>query len=259
MWIAYGVSYADHARTSIPPEFADAMTLSPHCYDDASRAAVYRAIYERRDMRHFLPQPVDQETFRRILQAAHAAPSVGLSQPWRFVRITLPALRRQIYELVQQERLRTADALGERRAEFLQLKVEGILDCGELLVCAAQDGGTEEVFGRLSMPQMSLASVACAIQNLWLAARAEGLGLGWVSMFDPRALSGLLKLPADVQPVAVLCVGHVAEFYPAPMLTLENWRSARPLKELVHENTFVPANATEAAGPIADELSLATK
>jgi 5,6-dimethylbenzimidazole synthase len=235
------------------------MTLSPHCYDDASRAAVYRAIYERRDMRHFLPRPVDPETFRRILQAAHAAPSVGLSQPWRFVRITLPALRRQIYELVQLERLRTANALGERHAEFLRLKVEGILDCGELLVCAAQDGGTEEVFGRLSMPQMSLASVACAIQNLWLAARAEGLGMGWVSMFDPQALANLLKLPEDVQPVAVLCIGHVAEFYPAPMLTLENWRSARPLKELVYENTFIPASTDEAAEHISDKSPLAAK
>lgn len=233
--------------------------LSPHCYDDASRAAVYRAIYERRDMRHFLPRPVDQEIFCRILQAAHAAPSVGLSQPWRFVRITLPALRRQIYELVQQERSRTANAMGERHAEFLRLKVEGILECGELLVCAVQDGGTEEVFGRLSMPQMSLASTACAIQNLWLAARAEGLGMGWVSMFDPKALASLLKLPEDVQPVAVLCVGHVTEFYPAPMLTLENWRSARPLKELVHENTFTPPSAAEASESVADELSLAAQ
>lgn len=214
------------------------MRPSSHCYDDAARDAVYRVIHERRDMRHFLPQPVEPGTLRRLLEAAHAAPSVGLSQPWRFVRITQPTLREQIHQLVQQERLSTSDALGERKEEFLRLKVEGVLNCGELVVAAVQDGGNREVFGRRTMPEMSLASVACAIQNLWLAARAEGLGLGWVSMFDPQELARLLGLPPDLHPIALLCIGHVEEFYAAPMLTLERWREARPLSELVYENKW---------------------
>lgn len=207
-------------------------------YHAADKAAVYRAIYERRDIRHFLSLPIDPEVLRRLLDAAHAAPSVGLTQPWRLLRITRWALRERIHDLVEQERAATAVALGERGEEFLRLKVQGIFDCGELLVAALQDGGTREVFGRRLMPEMDLASVACAIQNLWLAARAEGIGLGWVSMFDPAALAALLNLPPDVRPVAVLCLGHVAEFYPAPMLALENWRQPRPLEELLHENVW---------------------
>ncbi len=189
-------------------------------------------------MRHFLPLPIDTPTLRRLLDAAHAAPSVGLSQPWRLVRITRSELRAQIHELVQQERLRTADALNERGAEFLRLKVEGVLECAELLVVGVRNGGDTEVFGRRTLPEMDVASAACAIQNLWLAARAEGLGLGWVSMFDPRALADLLQFPVDVKPLAILCLGHVQQFYARPMLTLEQWRNPRPLEELLYENAW---------------------
>jgi 5,6-dimethylbenzimidazole synthase len=213
------------------------VTESVHRYDPDSLAAVHRVIHERRDMRHFVPLPVDPQTLRRLLDAAHAAPSVGLSQPWRFIRITLPELRRQIHELVQQERARTAEALKERGEEFLRLKVDGVLECGELLVVALRDGtAAGEIFGRRTLPEMDVASAACAIQNLWLAARAEGLGLGWVSIFDPQALARLLGFPTDVRPLAVLCLGHVEKFYSAPMLVLEKWRNPRPLEELLYEN-----------------------
>jgi 5,6-dimethylbenzimidazole synthase len=219
------------------------MTESVHRYDPDSLAAVHRVIHERRDMRHFVPLPVDPQTLRRLLDAAHAAPSVGLSQPWRFIRITLPELRRQIHDLVQQERTRTADALKERGEEFLRLKIDGVLECGELLVVALRDGTARgEVFGRRTMPEMDVASAACAIQNLWLAARAEGLGLGWVSIFDPQALARLLGFPADVRPLAVLCLGHVEKFYTAPMLVLEKWRNPRPLEALLHENGWPPTD-----------------
>jgi 5,6-dimethylbenzimidazole synthase len=212
------------------------MTESAHRYDPASLAAVHRVIHERRDMRHFVPLPVEPDVLRRLLDAAHAAPSVGLSQPWQFIRITRPELRHQIHEMVQQERARTAAALEERSAEFLKLKIDGVLECGELLVVGLRDGGTKEVFGRRTLPEMDVASAACAIQNLWLAARAEGLGMGWVSIFDPRALASLLGFPAQVRPIAVLCLGHVEQFYSAPMLVLERWRTPRPLEELLHEN-----------------------
>ena len=212
------------------------MTESVHRYDPEALAAVHRVIHERRDMRHFIPLPVDPDTLRRLLDAAHAAPSVGLSQPWRFIRITRPAVRQQIHALVQEERQRTAAALNERGEEFLRLKIDGVLECGELLVVAVRDGGDQEIFGRRTLPEMDIASAACAIQNLWLAARAEGLGMGWVSIFDPKALAGLLEFPAGVKPMAVLCLGHVEKFYAAPMLVLEKWRNPRPLEELVFEN-----------------------
>ena len=193
-------------------------------------------------MRHFVPLPVDPQTLRRLLDAAHAAPSVGLSQPWRFIRITRLQLRQQIHELVQQERQRTAAALEERGEEFLRLKIDGVLECGELLVVAVRDGGDREVFGRRTLPEMDIASTACAIQNLWLAARAEGLGMGWVSIFDPQALARLLEFPQGVRPMAVLCLGHVEKFYAAPMLVLERWREPRPLEDLVHENGWPAAS-----------------
>ena len=207
--------------------------MSDHAFSPDERAAVYRAIAERRDMRHFAGGEVAPTLLTRLLQAAHQAPSVGLMQPWRFIRITRPELRESIHGLVEAERVRTAEALGERSDEFMRLKVEGIRDCAELLVAALMDGREAHVFGRRTLPQMDLASLSCAIQNLWLAARAEGLGLGWVSLFDPLALAELLGMPAGSQPVAVLCLGPVTEFYERPMLVQEGWASERPLSELV--------------------------
>jgi len=219
------------------------VTASAHRYEDAAVAAVYRVIHERRDMRHFVPSPVDEATLRRLLEAAHAAPSVGLSQPWRLLRITEAGLRSEIHAMVLAEVQRTAKALGERSEEFLRLKVEGVRDCAELLVAACDDGGAAEIFGRRTLPEMSLASVACAIQNLWLAARAEGLGMGWVSMFEPAALAALLNLPAGLKPVAVLCLGPVAAFYPRPLLAETHWRMPRPLDALLHENRWPAGDA----------------
>lgn len=209
-----------------------------HAFSPEERAAVYRAIAERRDMRHFCGGEVAPELLARLLQAAHAAPSVGLMQPWRFIRVADRDLRAQIGALVEAERVRTAEALGERGEEFMRLKVEGIGDCAELLVAALMDGREAHVFGRRTLPEMDLASLACAIQNLWLAARAEGLGMGWVSLFDPQALAELLGMPAGSKPVALLCLGPVREFYPAPMLELEGWTEPRPLAELVYRDRW---------------------
>jgi 5,6-dimethylbenzimidazole synthase len=207
-------------------------------FSDAEREAVYRAIAERRDMRHFSNAPIDEPTLWRLLQAAHRAPSVGLMQPWRLIRILDRDLRRRIHELVEREREATAAALGERSDEFMRLKVQGVLDCGEVLVAALADGRERHIFGRRTLPEMDLASVACAIQNLWLAARAEGLGMGWVSLFDPEALAQLLDMPSGAKPVAILCLGHVDAFYPAPMLELEGWAVGRQLQEFVFDNRW---------------------
>ncbi|MFA6920311.1 MAG: 5,6-dimethylbenzimidazole synthase [Gallionella sp.] len=209
-----------------------------HRYSDAERAVVYRVIAERRDMRHFQCDAVPPEVLQRVLLAAHQAPSVGLMQPWRFIRISDKALREQIHALVDAERHLTAEALGERDSEFMRLKVEGIKDCGELLVAALMDRRESHVFGRRTLPEMDMASVACAIQNMWLAARAEGLGMGWVSLFDPLALAKLLAIPSGGKPVAILCLGQVEQFYTAPMLQLEGWRTPQPLSELLFENSW---------------------
>lgn len=212
--------------------------MSALAFSAAERAAVYRAIAERRDMRHFSGGQVAPEVLARLLEAAHQAPSVGLMQPWRFIRITRPDLRAAIQALVEEERLRTAEALGERGEEFLRLKVEGIGDCAELLVVALMDGREAHVFGRRTLPEMDLASMACAIQNLWLAARAEGLGMGWVSLFEPAAMAELLAMPSGSKPLALLCLGPVTAFYEAPMLVQQGWAEPRPLAELLFENRW---------------------
>ncbi|HEX8595293.1 MAG TPA: 5,6-dimethylbenzimidazole synthase [Pseudomonas sp.] len=202
------------------------------------RAAVYRAIAERRDMRHFSGGSVAPELLARLLGAAHQAPSVGLMQPWRFIRITDRALRSRIKAQVEQERIRTAQALGERADDFMKLKVDGIDDCAEVLVAALMEDREKHIFGRRTLPEMDLASLSCAIQNMWLAARAEGLGMGWVSLFEPQALASLLNMPSGAKPLAVLCLGPVSEFYPAPMLVMEGWTQERPLDEMLYENQW---------------------
>jgi 5,6-dimethylbenzimidazole synthase len=196
-------------------------------------AAIYRVMSMRRDMRHFLPDPLDDALLGRLLGAAHLAPSVGFMQPWRFVRVRDPVLRTDIHALVEAERAETARALGEREDEFMRLIVEGILTCGELLVAALCGGRQAHVFGRRTMPDMDLASVACAIQNIWLAARAENVGMGWVSLFDPEALRRLIHMPEGSRPVAVLCLGYVPEFYPRPMLEEAHWAHRLDLKDLI--------------------------
>ncbi|BBY57123.1 5,6-dimethylbenzimidazole synthase [Mycolicibacterium sarraceniae] len=213
--------------------------MTDHAFTAEERRAVYRVIDERRDMRKFSPGTMmPDEVLARLLAAAHAAPSVGLMQPWRFLRITDGGLRRKIHALVDEERQQTAAALGTRAAEFLALKVEGILDCAELLVVALGDDRDGHVFGRRTMPHMDLASVSCAIQNMWLAARAEGLGMGWVSIFDPVRLGELLEMPSGAEPVAILCLGPVPDFPDRPALEIDEWTYGRPLSEFVSENRW---------------------
>jgi 5,6-dimethylbenzimidazole synthase len=218
----------------VPLKLSD---VTEHAFSAAERRAVYRVIAARRDMRRFVPSSeVPEDVLVRLLQAAHAAPSVGLMQPWRFIRITDASLRQAIHALVDEERGRTAEALGRRADEFLALKVEGILDCAELFVVALCDNRQVHVFGRRTLPQMDLASVSCAIQNLWLAARSEGLGMGWVSIFDPARLGRLLGIPDDAEAVAILCLGPVPEFPDRPALEIDEWAFGRPVEEFVTEN-----------------------
>ncbi|WP_280189213.1 5,6-dimethylbenzimidazole synthase [Delftia sp. PS-11] len=218
-------------------------TIPAQPFTEAQREAVYRAIHERRDMRHFSGGEVAPEVLLRLLRAAHHAPSVGFMQPWRFIRVRDAQLRQDIHALVEHERLCTARALGEREEDFMKLKVQGVLDAAEVLVVAMPPGREAHVFGRRTLPEMDVASAACAIQNLWLAARAEGLGLGWVSIFDPEALAALLHMPVGSRPLAVLCLGPVSAFYAEPMLQQEKWASRAPLQDMLYDDFWGQAGA----------------
>jgi 5,6-dimethylbenzimidazole synthase len=218
------------------------MSDSDHAFNQAEIAAVYRAIEERRDMRHFTSQPLAPEVLVRLLRAAHHGPSVGFMQPWRFIRVTQANTRAALHALVEEERIATAHALGEREQDFMRLKVEGLRECAEVLVVALMDKREAHVFGRRTLPEMDLASAACAIQNMWLAARAEGIGMGWVSIFDPARVAALLNLPeggkAGAKAIAILCLGHVAAFYDKPMLEQERWAKRAELGPLVYGDTW---------------------
>ena len=206
-------------------------------FDKSERDTLYKVIRARRDMRHFIPNSnIENDVLQRILLAAHTSPSVGLMQPWRFIRINDKSLRDQIALQVEEERQKTADLLKEKKSEFLKLKVEGIKDCAELIaVIQAPDDGT--IFGRRTLAdEMALCSSACAIQNMWLASRVENIGMGWVSFFDPVKLSKLLNCPSNTKPIALLCLGPVNEFYPEPMLQLEGWRKVKELSSMIFEN-----------------------
>jgi nicotinate-nucleotide--dimethylbenzimidazole phosphoribosyltransferase len=203
--------------------------------------AFYRLAGARRDIRNgFLPDPVDDAVLTRVLAAAHQAPSVGLSQPWDFLVLRDRAARERVQRLAAQQRDAFAASLPSGRAgAFGRLKVEAILDCPlNIAVTCDPTRGGRHVLGRHTQPQMAEYSAVCAAQNLWLAARAEGLGVGWVSFFDERELAAELGLPAQVRVVAYLCVGRVEEFPPAPELVLSGWARQRPLAWAVHEGQW---------------------
>ena len=208
-------------------------------FSKSERETLHKIMRARRDMRHFIPnKKVDKEVLLRIMEAAHLAPSVGLMQPWRFIHINNKTLREKIALLVDKEVQNTAEAMNECKAEFLKLKLEGVRECAELIaVVQAPDDGT--LLGRRTLPEeMALCSTACAIQNLWLAARAENIGMGWVSLFEPQALAQLLHCPQGAMPVALLCLGPVKEFYAKPMLIEKNWRKAKTLESVLFNNQW---------------------
>jgi nicotinate-nucleotide--dimethylbenzimidazole phosphoribosyltransferase len=205
----------------------------------------YEVLHGRRDVRTgFLPtEPVSDSALRRVLEAAHAAPSVGFSQPWDFVVVRSASVRRVVADLAARQRADYAASLPRARAEaFGALKVEAILDTPvNVVVTSDPTRGGRHTLGRFGRPEMAAHSAAAAVQNLWLAARAEGLGVGWVSFFSDaglEALGELLGLPAHVEVVAYLCVGHVREFAAEPELESAGWARRRPLRWAVHEERY---------------------
>jgi 5,6-dimethylbenzimidazole synthase len=210
-------------------------------FSDADRAAIYRVIFTRRDVRsQFRPDPVPDDVLLRILTAAHHAPSVGFSQPWDFVVIDRRDVRLAVKELFQRENARASENyVGQRKELYRSLKLEGILESpvNVCVTCDRQRGGPH-VLGRNTVLDADLFSTCLAVENLWLAARSEGLGVGWVTILDPPELSHLLDLPAHVVPLAYLCLGYVSEFLAEPELQTVGWRTRLPLDGVIHANRW---------------------
>ena len=196
----------------------------------------YETLFGRRDVRgEFTSAPVPQDVLARLIIAAHHAPSVGLSQPWNFIVIQRPEVKAAIHDAFCEANDEAAAMFtGERQEQYRQLKLQGILDApvNLCITCDRQRGG-EVVLGRTHQPQMDLYSTVCAVQNLWLAARAEDIGVGWVSIISPEKLGGILGLPDHVVPIAYLCLGYVEFFRQRPELEEKGWERRRPIDELV--------------------------
>lgn len=217
------------------------MTTPPFEFDDAERNGLYRAIFSRRDVRaQFKPDPVPDEVLARLLAAAHHAPSVGYMQPWSFLLVQDRVIREKIKALFDKANAEARAMFeDEKGAAYARLKLEGILESPlNLCVTCDPDRAGKVVIGRTHIPEMDEYSTVCAVMNLWLAARAEGLGVGWVSILDPDALKRVLGIPSRVIPVAYLCIGYVTHFLDKPELELAGWRQRLALESLVHQDRW---------------------
>jgi 5,6-dimethylbenzimidazole synthase len=200
------------------------------------REAVYKCIFGRRDVRgQFLPDPIPDDVLARILRAAHHAPSVGFMQPWDFIVVRNAGIKRQLRDAFAAANEEAAAMFeNERQRTYRTLKLEGIVEApvGICVTCDRSRSGPV-VIGRTHQPEMDLYSAVCAVQNLWLAARAENIGVGWVSIMRPDDLRAALAIPPSIQPIAYLCVGHVSHFFPKPELEAAGWLPRIPLADAV--------------------------
>jgi 5,6-dimethylbenzimidazole synthase len=210
-------------------------------FSDLERAAVYRAIFERRDVRrNFLPAPIREDVLTRMLTAAHHAGSVGFMQPWDFIVVRQHATKRAVKRLFTKMNAEAATRYEGRRATlYRSLKLEGIEEAPvNLCVTCSRRRGGPHVLGRSTVRDTDLYSTCCAIQNLWLAARAEGIGVGWVSILDHEALKRVLGIPRPVKVLAYLCLGYVSEFAAQPDLETVGWRTRIPVDQLIHYESW---------------------
>lgn len=208
-------------------------------FSKEEKQGLYKAIYTRRDVRsHFTAEPINDKKLAKILHAAHHAPSVGFSQPWNFILVKSSKTRHKIKESFEAERARSSDLIKDdtgRRSKYMSFKLEGIMESA-LNLCVTYDPTKfgPFVIGRTSIPEAGLYSVCCAIQNLWLAARTEGIGVGWVSILSNRTLKEILHIPKHVVPVAYLCLGPVKGFERRPDLEESGWLPRLGLKDVTY-------------------------
>ncbi|MTD45738.1 5,6-dimethylbenzimidazole synthase [Conexibacter sp. W3-3-2] len=227
-------------------------------FADDARAAVHAVIEQRRDIRRFRPDAIPDDVLERVLTAGHRAPSVGLMQPTRFVVVRDRGTRSAMRTIAQRERLRQAERFDERAGHFLDQKIEGVVEAPiGLVVCCDRGEDGAEVFGRGTIPETDVYSTACAIQNVWLAARAEGLGVGWVSFYRPDDLRELLGIPARVEPMAWLCLGWPDERPVRPGLEAAGWAARLPLRDVVMEDRWDDAAPVSARARAAGASSSA--
>jgi len=210
-------------------------------FSEAERDSLYRVIHSRRDIRHFQSQPIPPEILTRILEAAHAAPSVGFMQPWNFIVIESREIRQQIkasFDAVNALEKEKAAKIG-REDLYSSFRLEGILDSPVNVAITCDPSRNEDfILGRDPMPQTAAYSVCLAIQNLWLAARVEGVGVGWVSILDQEAVERILGLPQGIKLVAYLCIGYPVAFRPKPMLEELGWRKRAELETLIFKDKW---------------------
>ena len=214
-------------------------------FTEAEKEALYKAIHLRRDVReHFLAREIPDAVLRRLLDAAHHAGSVGFMQPWSFIVIRSEEVKKRVKDLFQQANREARKVFeGERRELYSRLKLEGILESPvNLSVTCDPTRNGPHVLGRHTMRETDIYSTCCAVQNLWLAARVEGIGVGWVSIFDPALLREALNIPQHIVPVAYLCLGYVSEFLPQPQLERAGWLPRAPLDELVFYDQWGKTN-----------------
>jgi 5,6-dimethylbenzimidazole synthase len=215
------------------------MPPTSNAFSESEKAALYRAIFERRDCRRFRHDPIPAETLTRILNAAHHAPSVGFMQPWDFILIADPIRRERIYAAFLRANAEAREQFEGKRGDlYASLKLEGVRESA-LNICVTCDRNRfgPVVLGKTCQPDMDLYSAVCAVENLWLAARAEGIGVGWVSIIHAGELTAILNLPAHVIPIAYLCLGVVGDFPPEPELQTAGWLPRLPLKQVLrYEN-----------------------
>ncbi len=217
-----------------------------HAFSDADRAAVYHAIFSRRDVRgQFLPDPVPDEVLSRVLMAAHHAPSVGFMQPWNFLLVRSAEVKQRVHDVFAEANGEAARMFpNEKREIYSRLKLQGIVEAPlNLCITCDRSRSGPVVLGRTHLPTMDLYSSVCAVQNLWLAARAEGLGVGWVSIFHEKALQDALGIPQHIVPIAYLCIGQVSHFKDKPELEQAGWLPRLPIDELLY---FEQWGATDA-------------
>ncbi|GET42365.1 5,6-dimethylbenzimidazole synthase [Microseira wollei] len=221
-----------------------------HRFGEEERQGVYRAIYERRDIRsYFTPTPIEDDVLARLLDAAHHAPSVGMMQPWRFILIRDAGVRQSVYELFQQANEAASSIYEDKqKALYMSLKLAGILET-PVNLCVTCDITSQRGrgLGRQTMPETAIYSTVCAIQNLWLAARAEGIGVGWVSIFEPERLGSLLGIPAEMVLVGYLCIGYASQFDAQSELQTRGWEVPSQLPNLIHFDRYGNTDEKRAA------------
>ena len=205
-------------------------------FTNEEQAGVYKAIFNRRDIRSFLPDPISKDTLHKILEAGHHAPSVGFMQPWSFIVVSNPEIKERLAWAADKERRALAVHYeGEKENKFLSLKVEGLKEA-PYTICVTCDPtrGGSHVLGRNSIPETDILSTACAIQNMWLAACAEGLAMGWVSFYKKNDIRDILEIPPHVEPVALMSIGYTDQYPDKPILETANWEKRRSMDDLIY-------------------------